>query len=197
MTELVNIRSARKPERVEDYPFDSSVPYINIQALETETPNKFAGESSFIIGEKDLVIVKDGYRSGKVFFAQEGIAASTLAILSPMNNNVRMDYLYCYLSYCYDEFQNRLRGTAIGHLDMNFLKQLTIPLPDLTTQGKIAEKYQSIEKLANELKGQSQRLKDLSIKLGNNELKNNSDKLTEQVELMLKSWLHELFKKIV
>ena len=99
LTELVNIRSARKPERVEDYPFDSSVPYINIQALETETPNKFAGESSFIIGEKDLVIVKDGYRSGKVFFAQEGIAASTLAILSPMNNNVRMDYLYCYLSY--------------------------------------------------------------------------------------------------
>ena len=195
--DIADIRTARRPERVEDYQFDSSFPYMNIQALESGKPNKFAEGGTFITEKRDLVIVKDGYRSGKVFYAKEGVAASTLAILTPMSNNVLQGYLYCYLSFCFDDFQSRLRGIAIGHLDMNYLRKLIIPLPDLTKQNEIAKKYQRLEKQVEELKAKSSRLKELSISLGNVDLKKNSEKLNEQVATILKSWLHQIFKKTV
>jgi type I restriction enzyme S subunit len=196
LADLVDIRSARKPERVEDHPFDSSLPYMNIKALETGALNQFAEEIGYTMNENDLVVVKDGSRSGKVFRAQEGIAASTMAILSARSEKVQMNYLYCYLGYCYDEFQSRLRGTAISHLDMNYLKQLVIPLPDGVRQKEIAEKYQRIESLVNKLEEKSSRLIELSLKLGNSELKKKCEKLNQYGKAMLKAWLHQVFKKV-
>ena len=35
LAELVWVRSARRPEKVEEYPFNGSVPYIDIKALES------------------------------------------------------------------------------------------------------------------------------------------------------------------
>lgn len=197
LADLVDIRSARKPERLEDHPFDSSLPYMNIEALETGAINQFAEGFGYTINENDLVVVKDGSRSGKVFRAQEGIAASTMAILSARSEKVKMDYLYCYLSYCYDDFQSRLRGTAISHMDMNYLKQLVIPLPDEARQREIAEKYQQIESLVNKLEEKLSRLIELSLELKNSELKKKCEKLNQHGKTMIKAWLHQVFKKVV
>lgn len=197
LADLVDIRSARKPERVEDHPFDSSLPYMNIEALETGALNQFAERIGYTMNENDLVVVKDGSRSGKVFRAQGGIAASTMAILSARTQKVQMDYLYCYLTYCYDEFQSRLRGTAISHLDMNYLKQMVIPLPDEVIQKEIAEKYQRIESMVNKLEEKISRLVELSLKLENSELKKKCEKLNLQGGKMLKAWLHQVFKRVL
>ena len=147
------------------------------------------------MGENDLVIVKDGYRSGKVFYAQKGIAASTLAVLSLKNDDVLTSYLYCYLSYRYDDFQKRIKGMAIGHLDMNYLKQMVIPVPDMATQQEVAHKFQRIEELTNELKQKAQRLKELSMEMSRKDLKKKCDELNLQAEMTLKAWLNEVFKK--
>ena len=197
LKDIVEIRSARRPKQVEDRPFDSSLPYVTIQSLEFGEIEQYADLSGIEIGEKDLVIVKDGYRSGKVFYAKEGIAVSTLVVLKPKRNDVLTNYLYCYLSYCYDDFQKRLIGTTIGHLDMNYLRQLIIPVPDIAKQDEVAEKYQRIEALTDELKKKALQLKELSIKLESKELKSKSDDLSLQVEMTLKSWLHQIFKKTV
>lgn len=194
--ELVNIRAARKPERVEDYPFDSSVPYMDIKVLESGTPSRYAKDAKFNIERGDIVMVKDGYRSGKAFRAQEnGVAASTMVILSPNQDAVKMDYLYCYLAYCYEDLQKRVRGEAIVHLDMDYLKHLIIPLPCQVRQTKIAKKYKRLESLSNKMKEKSSRLKEISLKLGNNELKKESENLYWQVEMILKSWLHQIFDR--
>ena len=197
LEDIVEIRSARRPKQVEERPFDSSLPYVTIQSLELGGVGQYADLSGVEIDEKDLVVVKDGYRSGKVFFAKEGIAASTLAVLKPQKNDVLTNYLYCYLSYCYDDFQKRLRGTTIGHLDMNYLKQLIIPVPDMVKQEELAEKFQRIASMTDELKKKALQLKELSIKLESKELKSKSDDLSLQVEMTLKSWLHQIFKKTV
>ena len=148
LSELVRIRPARKSERVEEYPFIGSSPYIDIKTLETATVSRYAAGSDFRISDCDLVIVKDGHRSGKVFQAMEGIAASTFAIISHNSSDIIMDYLYCYLSYRYDDFQLRKRGETVGHLDMEYLIELKIPVPDVNTQINVYEKYQRIENLA-------------------------------------------------
>jgi len=197
LTDVVNIRAARRPERVENYAFDSSLPYVNIQTLELGTPEQFAEKSGFVIDKNDLVIVKDGARSGKVFYAREGIAASTLAILSPKSDELVVAYLYCYLASCYDDFQSRLKGSTIAHLDMNYLRNLEVPIPDVRIQEEVAGKYQKLENLTNALSEKSLRLKELAIELGSGDLKKKSEMLNEQVELMLKSWLHEVFNKAV
>ncbi len=197
LEDIVEIRSARRPKQVEERPFDSSLPYVTIQSLEMGGVEQYADLSGVEMDDKDLVVVKDGYRSGKVFFAKEGVAASTLAVLRPKRNDVLTNYLYCYLSYCYDDFQKRLRGSAIGHLDMNYLKQLIIPVPDMVKQEEVSEKYQRITSLTDALKKKSLQLKELSIKLDSKELKSKSDDLNLQVETTLKSWLHQVFKKTV
>ena len=197
LEDIVEIRSARRPKQVEEHPFDSSLPYVTIQLLEFGETEQYADLSGVEIGEKDLVIVKDGYRSGKVFYAKEGIAVSTLAILKPQRNDVLTNYLYCYLSYCYDDFQKRLIGATIGHLDMNYLRHLIIPVPDMAKQKEVAEKYQRIESLTNELKNKTLQLKELAIRLDSKGLKNKCDDLNLQVEMTLKSWLYQIFKKTV
>lgn len=194
LANLVEIRSARKPDRLEDYPFDSSLPYIDIKALESATPIRYTEVSDYIMSKRDLVMVKDGYRSGKVFRSQEkGIAASTLVILSPKQDEVFMDYLYCYLAYCYEDFQNRKRGTTVGHLDMRYLKELLIPVPDMNKQREVAAKYQRIEMLVNETKAKALRLKELAM--DNKGLKSASENLQQQVEMMQKAWLHRIFDR--
>ena len=197
LSELVWVRSARRPERVEEYPFNGSVPYIDIKALETASPCRYTEASNFIMSKQDLVIVKDGHRSGKVFHGMEGVAASTLIILSPGSNDISLDYLYCYLAYCYDDFQNRKRGTAVGHLDVRYLKDLLIPVPDIDIQREIAEKYQHIEMLADETKLKALRLKELSTALDNKGLKAASENLQQQVEMMKKAWLHQIFDRVL
>ena len=197
LAELVWVRSARRPERVEEYPFNGSVPYIDIKALETASPCRYTEASNFIMSKQDLVMVKDGHRSGKVFHGMEGVAASTLIILSPGSNDISLDYLYCYLAYCYDDFQNRKRGTAVGHLDVRYLKDLLIPVPDIDIQREIAEKYQHIEMLADETKLKALRLKELSTALDNKGLKAASENLQQQVEMMKKAWLHQIFDRVL
>lgn len=197
LAELVEIRSARRPNRVEERPFDSSLPYLNIKTLETGESVQYADETGFVLNKDDLVIVKDGYRSGKVFYAQEGIAASTLAVLRPKRRDVLTSYLYCYLSFCYDDLQKRLRGTSIGHLDMNYLRLMTIPVPDIAIQKEVADKLQRIETLTNELRQKTLRLKELSMEMNRKDLKKKCDDLSLQAELILKSWLNEVFKKSV
>lgn len=193
LTDLVYIHPARRPERVEDYPFGGALPYIDIQTLETGNPLRYAEGRDYVLKEKDLVIVKDGHRSGKVFRAKEGVAASTLTILTPRSPEIQMGYLYCYLTYCYEDFQSRLRGTTISHLDMNYLRQMRIPLPDVDKQREISEKYQRIENLVKVMKEKSASLMDLSDKLGNSDLKDRCKSLTLQGDMTLKSWLHQVF----
>jgi restriction endonuclease S subunit len=199
LANIVEIRSARKPDRLEDYPFDSSLPYMDIKALETANPKRYTVASDFIMSKRDLVMVKDGHRSGKVFRSQEeGIAASTLVILSPKQDNVLMDYLYCYLAYCYEDFQNRKRGATVGHLDMRYLKELLIPVPDMNIQIEVAEKYKRIEALVNEMKAKAFRLKELAAVMDDNKrLKSASVKLQQQVEMIQKAWLHQIFKRTI
>ena len=195
LSELVWVRSARRPERVEEYPFNGSVPYIDIKALESATPSRYTEASNFIISKQDLVMVKDGHRSGKVFHGMEGVAASTFVILSQGSNEISIEYLYCYLAYRYEDFQNRKRGTAVGHLDLRYLKDLLIPLPDINKQREVAEKYQFIETLVNETKVKAQRLKELATALDNKSLKAASENLQMQVEMMHKAWLHQIFDR--
>ncbi len=196
LSELVWVRFARIPERVEEYSFKGSAPYIDIKTLETATPSRYAAGSDFRVSNCDLVIVKDGHRSGKVFHAMDGIAATTFAIISHTRDDIIMDYLYCYLAYCYDDFQNRKRGATVGHLDMRYLKGLMIPVPDMNIQIGVSKKYQRIENLAKEAKKKVLQLKELSVALGNKDLKNASDNLFQQVEMMQKAWLHQIFDRI-
>ena len=195
LAELVWVRSARRPEKVEEYPFNGSVPYIDIKALESATPSRYTEASNFIISKQDLVMVKDGHRSGKVFHGTEGVAASTFVILSQGSNEISIEYLYCYLAYRYDDFQNRKRGTAVGHLDLRYLKDLLIPLPDINKQREVAEKYQFIETLVNETKVKALRLKELATALDNKSLKAASENLQMQVEMMHKAWLYQIFDR--
>lgn len=195
LRDLVEIRSSRRSVRVDNYPFKDALPYMDIQTLESGIASKYAEKGGAIVNTGDLLMVKDGYSSGKVYRGKEGIAGSTFTVLSPKSEDLREDYLYCYLTYCYDDFQKRKRGTTVGHLDMNYLKKLLVPLPNVRTQQEIAGKYQRIETLAAAIRDKALHLKELSVDLGNKELKKKSEQLIIHVEMTTKAWLHQTFSR--
>lgn len=58
---------------------------------------------------------------------------------------------------------------------------------------EIAEKYNRLELLVKELKTKALSLEELSQKLGSSELKERCNNLAQQGEMILQSWLHQVF----
>jgi len=195
LEDYIIIRAPRKAERIEDYPFDSSLPYLDLHALETGEVTKYAATSNAVVDESSLVIVKDGYRSGKVMRGQKGVAGSTLAVLTPDTDELLPGYLYSYLTYRYDDLQGNSRGTTINHLNTAYLRHMMIPLPSRVTQEQVGEKYQRVEMLAKQLQQDALKLKEVATRLGNKELQIMSEQLSGKAEQIMRAWLQQIFER--
>jgi len=91
----------------------------------------YAHPNSAILAEKDnILMVMDGASSGKIYFGENGIVASTLAKVKILNNNLSTEYMYHFLKYNENEINNHTTGSAIPHTDKNFVLSLKIVLPD-------------------------------------------------------------------
>jgi type I restriction enzyme S subunit len=61
-----------------------------------------------------------------------------LAKLTPIQNNIHIPYIGRYLKSKYQVLHDNCTGATIPHISKNFLNNLKIPLPPLSTQKKIA-----------------------------------------------------------
>jgi type I restriction enzyme S subunit len=120
----------RKYELFDDY-FEDCSPYLLIETFKTGKIEFWTIEKEPQVEENDVVLVADGESSGKVLRYQKGILGSTLLTLKPKReNSIELKHLiYLTLKFYEDEIMSHRTGSAIPHLDKDFLKSFLILLP--------------------------------------------------------------------
>ena len=120
----------RKYEVFDDY-FEGCSPYLLIETFKTGKIEFWTIEKEPQVEENDVVLVADGESSGKVLRYQKGILGSTLLTLKPKRENfVELKHLiYLTLKFYEDEIMSHRTGSAIPHLDKDFLKLFPILIP--------------------------------------------------------------------
>jgi type I restriction enzyme S subunit len=120
----------RKYEVFDDY-FEGCSPYLLIETFKTGKIEFWTIEKEPQVDENDVVLVADGESSGKVLRYQKGILGSTLLTLKPKSGNfIELKHLiYLTLKFYEDEIMSHRTGSAIPHLDKDFLKSFLILLP--------------------------------------------------------------------
>lgn len=136
--DLIITQKGKKPQRLSDQEFPNSIPYLDIETLETGVVSKYADRySTNLATENDIIIVADGSRSGLVFKGVDGAVGSTLLCLTPIKIN--RDFLFYFLKSKYELFSKNKTGGSIPHLNLDLLFELMIPFPSIEVQVKIVE----------------------------------------------------------
>jgi type I restriction enzyme S subunit len=112
-------------ERKEGY-----LPYLLIETYRTGNITLWTKEKQPFIDEFDVVIVADGESSGEVLRFQRGIVGSTLLALKPKQATSEIrHFLYLFLKSIENELLEHRTGSAIPHLDKDFLANLLSFVP--------------------------------------------------------------------
>lgn len=121
----------------------------------------FADPAGQIIAERgDIVMLMDGARSSKVFFADKGIVGSTLSKIEITNKNLSSSLLKQFFDFNYETMKANNTGAAIPHANKNFINTMPFKTPTKDILKKWKDSIDPIYKQIQNLKDQSILLKE-------------------------------------
>lgn len=175
LRQLVVTQKGKKPLKLTPQRFQDSVPYLDIEALETAIVRQHADPYSTVISsDNDVLVVWDGTRCGLCFKARHGAVGSTIMCLTPLV--IDCDFLVSYIQSKYTLINNASTGaTGIHHVDSEMFFSLKVPVPPVEEQKEIvAFLKDSISEYERQMKeSESELLKNLK------KLLNGADGLKE------------------
>ena len=180
--EVFSYIKGKKPAELIDEYKGNYLPYLSTEYLRENKATKFAriSEDVISINKGDLILLWDGSNAGEFFIGKEGILSSTMVKLQLKKENINSVFVFYLLKIKEYYLSGLTRGTGVPHVDKNVLENLTLLLPPLPEQQKIAEILstvdsaiekvnQAIEKTQRLKKGLMQEL--LTKGIGHNEFK--------------------------
>lgn len=136
--ELVTISKGKKHEPVTSKTSESKR-YIQIEDLRHNDSIKYTlGHKGIYVEPKDIIIAWDGSKSGTIGYGLTGFIGSTLARLRLKDSEIYPPFLGLFLQGMYDEIRANCTGAAIPHVNKNHLINISVPLPPLDEQKRIA-----------------------------------------------------------
>jgi len=160
LKDVVKSMKGKKPKLLSELPFDNSIPYIDIKALEKDLIEQYADiESSKSFSNKDIAVGWDGARCGWVAKAKEGAIGSTICALTPLD--IESDYLYYFLLSKYSLVNSKGRGVGIPHIDPTLFWNMEVPIPLPKEQKQIAEKLDKLFDQIESIKKSTERIPEL------------------------------------
>src|ERR1035437_1772942 len=124
LSDIVEHKKGKKPKRLENKPFQDSLTYLDIRAIEKNVDEIFADSgSSSITDTNELVVVWDGARAGWVALSRAGALGSTLMALRP---KIDKFFLYRFIQTQFDYLHTNHRGTGIPHVDPDILWNIDV-----------------------------------------------------------------------
>ena len=160
LKDVVTSMKGKKPKLLSELPFDNSIPYIDIKALEKDLIEQYADiGSSKSFSPNDIAVVWDGARCGWVAKAKEGAIGSTICALTPLD--IESNYLYYFLLSKYSLVNSKGRGVGIPHIDPTLFWNMEVPIPLPKEQKKIAEKLDKLFGQIESIKKSTERIPEL------------------------------------
>lgn len=160
LKDVVISMKGKKPKLLSELPFDNSIPYIDIKALEKDLIEQYADiESSKSFSNNDIAVVWDGARCGWVAKAKEGAIGSTICALTPLD--IESNYLYYFLLSKYSLVNSKGRGVGIPHIDPTLFWNMEVPIPLPKEQKQIAEKLDKLFAQIESIKKSTEKIPEL------------------------------------
>lgn len=133
---VCEFEKGKKPKNTGPHSDTRTMPYINIKAFETGTPEEYAEAGKYPACSKDdVLIVWDGARAGLIGRGVAGYIGSTLSkVWSKATDN---KYLFYFLKSQYNYINTNTKGVGIPHVDPNILHAIELPIAPLPVQHEI------------------------------------------------------------
>lgn len=163
---LVVARKGIKPQLLKSTPFENSIPYLDVVALESNQAKEYTfKELALTSSDGDILVVWDGSRSGYPFKGKFGAIGSTLMQLTPVQ--LDHEYLYYFLKLNYDFVNRNSSGTGIPHVDADIFFDLSVPFIPLAGQKEIVADLNSKMVEFNLLKQKQNEIAKAALALNN------------------------------
>jgi type I restriction enzyme S subunit len=136
LREILVMQKGTKPSILNKKEFDGSVPYLDINALETGIIKEYTyKELGNISEESDVLVVWDGSRSGLCFKGKFGAIGSTMMRLTPLLFS--SEYIYYFIKSKFSYINNNTKGNSIPHVDQDIFFDIHIPYVPLEKQNQV------------------------------------------------------------
>ncbi|MBA7510087.1 hypothetical protein ES705_02062 [subsurface metagenome] len=141
LSEIIKYTKGKKPNRIIDDIREGFSPYLSSEFLRGSRAPQYASLSNGIvtIDDGDIILLWDGSNAGEFFKGKKGILSSTMAKIELRTRDINNKYLFYFLKTYEHILSIQTRGTGIPHVDRAVFYQISIPLPPLPEQRKIAE----------------------------------------------------------
>ena len=166
---IIKLTKGKKHLETDD---NSAIRYLQIEDLNGNAANKYTYETGVLVNTDDIIIAWDGANAGKVGTGLTGIIGSTLARMVINQEFAYTKFLYWFLNSKFDLIKSQRTGATIPHISNSALRNLSVPLPPLEIQKKIAAILDKAD-----------------------ELRQNDKKILEKYDQLAQSVFFEMFGK--
>jgi len=140
---LVKSTKGKKPHNMAKVTPSNSLPYLTAVYFRTGHATHFVSlnvnVSLVLVENNDVVFIWDGSNAGDVFTGLKGVLASTMVKITPEDSNtLDKKYLFYFLKNRFDLFNSTTTGSTIPHVNKKVFQDLSVPVPPLPEQKKIA-----------------------------------------------------------
>lgn len=158
--EITDFTKGKKPKEITEYKNDGQKEYLLIESFTGSKKYYTSDKKLPFVKEYDPLIVMDGASSGKVFVGREGCIGSTLGTLKlkPGYQYLSNIFILQLLQYIEKELKGHLTGSAIPHVDKNYLFKRIVVVPSEKDAKKYSEKTFSIIEEINKNQKENQTL---------------------------------------
>ncbi|MDN5125506.1 restriction endonuclease subunit S [Aliarcobacter butzleri] len=147
-------KKGKNPDIIFDENFDNKLlPYLSTEYLRKGTNIQYVDNQNrnyLIANFGDILLLWDGANAGEFFISKEGIVSSTMALLKKINQN-DIDLFFKYFLKSIEKYlRSSTTGMGIPHINSQILNNLTLILPNIVEQQKIANFLDEKSKIFDE-----------------------------------------------
>ncbi|WP_405202325.1 restriction endonuclease subunit S [Dokdonia sp. LLG6352-1] len=135
---LANANKGKLPKNIVSINDDSLPPYMSMEYLRGGEENQWVKDKdALIINENEILLLWDGSNSGEFLKSRKGVISSTVAHI--LFNNIDQKFSWYHSKVLEVELRKNTIGMGIPHVNGRVLNNLTMLLPPLKEQTKIAQ----------------------------------------------------------
>ena len=160
LIKLIKFYKGKKANLINSEYREGLVKLLLLNGIESGVYPYTEPKGQVLVERTDLIMLMDGARSSKVFFADKGAVGSTLSKIEILDERISSSLLKLYFDKNFDWMQTNNTGAAIPHANKSFINSMPFLLPTDIILVSWKKKIDPIFKQIQTLKDQNLLLKE-------------------------------------